>query len=96
MRHTAHRAIHAALATSSGLAHAALGHLPLLRHTLATAHRVQIAYVKDGGEASVRIIEPEEVRRSKTGDWYVRAHDLLRDATRSFRLDRITAYTETA
>lgn len=96
MKHTAHRAIHAARTTSQGLAHATLGALPLLRHTLTTAERVQIAYVKDNGEASVRIIEPAEVRRSKAGDWYVRAHDLLRDAARSFRLDRITAYTEAA
>ncbi|MEU1908465.1 WYL domain-containing protein [Streptomyces hygroscopicus] len=95
MRHT-NRTLHAALTTSQHLAHATLGRLPLLRHTLATAHRVQIAYVKEDGEATVRVIEPVEVRRSKAGDWYVRAHDLLRDAARSFRLDRITTYTETA
>ncbi|CAM5492202.1 MULTISPECIES: WYL domain-containing protein [Streptomyces] len=96
MRNTAHRTIQAARTTTQHLAHATLGRLPLLRHTLTTAQRVQIAYVKEDGEASVRIIEPIEVRRSKAGDWYVRAHDLLRDAARSFRLDRITAYTEAA
>ncbi|WP_448333515.1 WYL domain-containing protein [Streptomyces sp. DSM 41534] len=95
MRHTNH-AIRAALTAGDHLAHATLGAQPLLRHTLTTAHRVQIAYVKEDGEASVRVIEPVEVRRSKAGDWYVRAHDLLRDAARSFRLDRITTYTETA
>ncbi|MFH8813101.1 WYL domain-containing protein [Streptomyces hygroscopicus] len=95
MRHTNH-AIRAALSTSQHLAHATLGTLPLLRHTLATAQRVQIAYVSGEGEATVRVIEPVEVRRSKAGDWYVRAHDHLRDAARSFRLDRITTYTETA
>ncbi|MFJ1993049.1 WYL domain-containing protein [Streptomyces asiaticus] len=96
MRNTNHRAIHAARNTGQSLAHATLGALPLLRHTLTTAQRVQIAYVKEDGEASIRVIEPVEVRRSKAGDWYVRAHDLLRDAARSFRLDRITTYTETA
>ena len=72
------------------------GALALLRHTLTTARRVQIAYVSEQGEATTRVIEPAEVRRSRAGDWYVRAHDLLRGAFRSFRLDRITAYTETA
>ena len=92
MRHT-NQAIRAALRTSQHLAHATLGALALLRHTLATAQRVQIAYISGDGEATVRIIEPAEVRRSKAGDWYVRAYDLLRGAFRSFRLDRITAYT---
>ncbi|GHJ34245.1 WYL domain-containing protein [Streptomyces hygroscopicus] len=95
MRHT-NRTLHAALGISQHLAHATLGRLPLLRHTLTTARRVQIAYVSGDGEATMRVIEPAEVRRSKAGDWYVRAHDLLRGANRSFRLDRITAYAETA
>jgi predicted DNA-binding transcriptional regulator YafY len=74
------------------LAHAALGPASLLRYTLTTAARLTITYVKPDGEKSQRVIEPEAVRRSKTGDWYVRAFDQLRNADRSFRLDRITNY----
>lgn len=77
---------------TGALAHAALGAASLLRYTLTTATRLHITYRKDTGEVSTRVIEPREVRRSKAGDWYVRAYDQLRDATRSFRLDRITNY----
>jgi len=77
---------------TSALAHAALGSIALLRHTLTTTARVAITYRKEDGETSDRTIEPQEVRRSQAGDWYVRAFDQLRDATRSFRLDRITNY----
>jgi len=80
---------------TGALAHAALGPASLLRYTLTTAVRVHITYNKPDGETSDRIIEPKEVCRSKAGDWYVRALDQLRDATRSFRLDRITAYGAT-
>ncbi|MFG2532806.1 WYL domain-containing protein [Streptomyces sp. NPDC048516] len=90
MRHT-NRHIHAALTTSLSAAHATLGRLAHLRYTLTTTHRVQIAYRKENGETSVRIVEPDKVWRSKAGDWCLRAHDLLRDASRTFRLDRITA-----
>ncbi|BCK73982.1 hypothetical protein Srufu_079350 (plasmid) [Streptomyces libani subsp. rufus] len=90
MRHTS-RHIRAALTTGHAFAHTALGHLAHLRYTLTTTRRVQIAYRKENGETSVRVIEPETVKRSKAGDLYVRAHDLLRDASRTFRLDRITA-----
>lgn len=62
----------------------------LLRYTLTTAHQVHITYRAADGETTDRVIEPGEVRRSKAGDWYVRAFDQLRDAARSFRLDRIT------
>ena len=93
MRHRTRRHVRAILHAGRTAAHAALGRIPLLRHLLATTARVQIAYVKEGGEASVRIIEPGAVKLSKAGDWYVRAHDLLRGAGRTFRLDRITAIT---
>lgn len=83
-------------AYSNGLlAAAALGTQALYRHLLQRAAKaadaVRIAYVKETGEPSIRLIHPEEVRRSKAGHLYVRAHDTLRDANRSFRLDRITA-----
>ncbi|MFI0156258.1 WYL domain-containing protein [Streptomyces lydicus] len=90
MRHT-HRHIRAAHTAGHALAAAARGHLTHLRYTLTTTHRVQIAYRKENGETSVRIVEPDKVWRSTAGDWCLRAHDLLRDAARTFRLDRITA-----
>lgn len=95
MKHTTRRAVRTALRSTEAIAHAALSHLHLLRYTLtraATARRtVRISYVKEDGTATVRDIAPDDVRRSKAGDWYVRAHDHLRDAARSFRLDRIAA-----
>jgi predicted DNA-binding transcriptional regulator YafY len=94
MKHTGRRAHR--YAASALLAAAALGTVALHRHILDraadTGHAVRIAYVKESGEPSVRLIHPERaVQRSKAGRLYVRAHDTLRDAARSFRLDRITA-----
>jgi predicted DNA-binding transcriptional regulator YafY len=86
-RHT----ITAAATTGRALAATTLGPRALLRHTLTTARQVTITYRKENGETSTRIIEPREVRRSAAGDWYVRAWDHLRDAARTFRLDRISA-----
>ncbi|MFJ6608131.1 WYL domain-containing protein [Streptomyces lydicus] len=90
MRHT-RRTIRAALTNTRALAAAACGRLDLLRYATETGRTVRITYVKEDGTASIRDIRPEQVRRSKAGDLYVRAHDFLRDAARSFRLDRITA-----
>lgn len=85
--------IRAAL-TNTALAAYALGTRPYYRHLLDQAAKaattVRIAYTKEDGESSTRLIQPEEVRRSKAGHYYVRAHDTLRDAARSFRIDRIT------
>ncbi|MFI1161335.1 WYL domain-containing protein [Streptomyces sioyaensis] len=94
MRHT-RRATRAALNTGQTLAAAACGLLGLLRYAAQAGLTVRIGYVKEDGTASVRDIRPEQVRRSKAGDLYVRAHDFLRDAGRSFRLDRIATW-ETA
>lgn len=80
----------AARHTGQALASATIGPQALLRHRLTTATRITITYTKPDGEVSIRPIEPREVRRSKAGDWYVKAHDHLRDAARSFRLDRLT------
>lgn len=95
MRNRSRRTITAALTAGHTLAAAARGTLSLLRHQLThaanTGRSVRIGYVKEDGTASTRTIAPELVRRSKAGDLYVRAHDHLRDAGRSFRLDRITA-----
>ncbi|MFI0822294.1 WYL domain-containing protein [Streptomyces sp. NPDC021098] len=94
MRHHTRHAIRTALHTTQAIAHAALSHLHLIRYTLTRAAQhgrtVRIQYVAEDAAATVRDIDPQDVRRSKAGDWYVRAHDHLRDASRSFRLDRIT------
>ncbi|MFD7922575.1 WYL domain-containing protein [Streptomyces sp. NPDC059740] len=93
MRPTNRRVTAAAHRAGQALAHTALGTRAYLRFLLETGRRVRITYTAQDGETTTRVIDPTEVRRSKAGDWYVRAHDLLRDAGRSFRLDRITAYT---
>ncbi|MEU7435716.1 WYL domain-containing protein [Streptomyces sioyaensis] len=94
MRHTRH-AIRAAHATGHALVAAACGLVELLRYALTeaanTGRTLRIAYAKEGEPALVRDIAPEEVKRSKVGDWYVRATCLLRGERRNFRLDRITA-----
>lgn len=99
MRHNTRRAIRTALHATQAIAHAALSHLHLIRYTLTRAAQqartVRISYVAEDGTPTERDIDPEQVRRSKAGDWYVRAYDYLRDAARSFRLDRI-ATLETA
>lgn len=84
------RTRHIAYTTGQALAHATLGTLALLRYRLTAAQQITINYTKEDGETSTRVIHPREVRRSKAGDWYVKAHDQLRDASRSFRLDRLT------
>jgi proteasome accessory factor C len=52
-------------------------------------HRlVEIEYVAVGEETSVRLIEPYALERELPW-WYVHSWDRTRDATRSFRLDRM-------
>ncbi|MFI8792601.1 WYL domain-containing protein [Streptomyces sp. NPDC055105] len=81
--------------TNTALAALALGTRPYYQHQLdtaaRTAHAVRIGYTKENGEHSERLITPTaKVEQSKAGDYYVRAWDALRDAKRSFRIDRIT------
>lgn len=94
MKNSRTTTIRAAL-TNGALAALALGTRPYYRHLLnaaaRTAHAVRIGYTKEDGETSTRLITPAQVCRSKAGDYYVRAYDALRDASRSFRIDRITA-----
>ena len=95
MKNSRSTTIRAAL-TNGALAALALGTRPYYRHLLdhaaATAQAIRIGYTKENGETSTRLITPTaKVKRSKAGDYYVRAHDFLRDASRSFRIDRITA-----
>lgn len=95
MRHNTRRHIRTALHATQAIAHAALSHLHLIRYTLTraaqTGRTVRISYVAEDGTPTERDIAPERVWRSKAGHWCVRAYDHLRNAARSFRLDRITA-----
>lgn len=83
-------ALHAARTAGYALVAAAGGTLSLLRYAAETGLTVLIAYVKDDGTPSIRDIAPKKVWRSRAGDWCVRAYDALRDAARTFRVDRIT------
>ena len=68
----------------------------LLRfHTaIRTGREMSIRYVKPTGEISRRRVRPQSLRRTKAGDYVVRAEDTTRDDdTRSFRFDRITHTT---
>lgn len=95
MKNSRTTTIRAAL-TNGALAALALGTRPYYQHLLnaaaRAAHTVRIGYTNEKGEHSERLITPTtKVKRSEAGNWYVRAHDALRDASRSFRIDRITA-----
>lgn len=68
--------------------------------TAATFHRavrrefpVTVSYVKADGEETVRTIEPTSVQVTKTGALLVKALDRKSAEARSFRLDRVQAYT---
>lgn len=54
---------------------------------------VAITYTRANGSETVRSIEPFMITRNKDGDRYVRAMDRQSKESRTFRLDRIKAYT---
>lgn len=63
-------------------------------HTAVRKQRpVTVTYVKADGEEVVRTIEPRSLRATKNGDVIVKALDRKSGEHRSFRTDRITAYT---
>ena len=65
--------------------------LEVLRSAIAAAQPVQIDhYAEDRDERLVRVVDPWLVT-STSGRWYLVGHDHLRDAERSFRVDRIVA-----
>lgn len=65
--------------------------LAALRDAAARHERVRIEYhAASTGETTHREIEPEEVFLD-AGNWYVVAWDLVRDAERLFRVDRVSA-----
>lgn len=54
---------------------------------------VTITYRKDDGSESLRTLEPYDIRTTKAGGIIIRAMDRESGEARSFRLDRIEAYT---
>lgn len=64
-----------------------------LHRAVRKAQPVTVSYVKADGEETVRTVEPTALKTTKAGDVIVQAVDRTSAETRSFRLDRITAYT---
>jgi proteasome accessory factor C len=65
--------------------------LEVLRSAVAAGEPVEIDhYAEDRDERLVRVVDPWLVT-STSGRWYLVGHDHLRDAERSFRVDRIVA-----
>lgn len=56
-------------------------------------HPVTVTYVKADGEETVRTIEPRSLKTTKSGDVIVKAMDRKSGEKRSFRVDRVQAYT---
>jgi predicted DNA-binding transcriptional regulator YafY len=56
-------------------------------------HPVTITYMKADGSETIRTIELTEIRSTKAGDVILRAADRQSGELRTFRADRIRAYT---
>ena len=64
--------------------------LRALRSALESGADVKIVYVAAGsGEETVRVVSPEYLWQARAGHWLLTAHDHLRGARRTFRVDRI-------
>jgi predicted DNA-binding transcriptional regulator YafY len=58
-------------------------------------HRpMTLSYTRANGSDTVRTIEPYALTRNAAGDLYVRAMDRESGQSRTWRLDRMVAYTE--
>jgi hypothetical protein len=67
--------------------------LARLHRAVRKAQPVTISYTKADGTDTVRTIEPTRLSLTKAGDVIVKALDRESGAQRSFRTDRISAYT---
>ncbi|KIF66269.1 hypothetical protein HY68_36810 [Streptomyces sp. AcH 505] len=56
-------------------------------------HAVSVTYRKETGEESVRTIEIEDIRTTKSGNIIIRAYDRATGEARTFRLTGILTYT---
>ncbi|MFE1396772.1 WYL domain-containing protein [Nocardiopsis dassonvillei] len=66
--------------------------LHLLR-ALDAGRAVSLRYVDSDGKVSRRAVEIHAIEVSASGHFVIRAFDRRRGEARSFRLDRVTAYT---
>lgn len=63
--------------------------LSLTREAIATAHQLEFSYLNARGEHERRRVDPLRIE-SVDADWYLRGWCHLREALRTFRLDRIS------
>ena len=61
---------------------------PAIAEALASQGRVRMRYVDAGGRETERVVSPLRVHAQR-GNLYLIAHCHRRDATRTFRLDRV-------
>lgn len=59
-------------------------------------HPITITYTKADGTVTIRTIEPYDIRTTRAGAVIVKAMDRQSGESRTFRADRITAYTRHA
>lgn len=64
-----------------------------LHRAVRREHPVTVTYTKADSEETVRTLEPTSLATTKAGDVIVKAVDRKSGKARSFRLDRISAYT---
>lgn len=64
-----------------------------LHRAVRSARPVTVTYTKADGTETVRTIEPTTLALTKAGDVIVKAADRASGERRSFRLDRVSAYT---
>lgn len=92
VRRTITAAAHAGQYVARATRSHTLGLTDALRWAARTGRAIVIDYRKEDGTESTRTIEPREVTDTKAGDEIVKTFDRLRDAHRTFRIDRITGY----
>jgi len=63
--------------------------LARIREAAAAGHQLEFSYLNEQGQRERRTVDPLRVE-SADDNWYLRAWCHLRDAVRTFRLDRIT------
>ncbi len=68
--------------------------LARIRDSVAAGHRIEFDYLNSRGESEKRTVDPLRIQ-SLDQDWYLRGWDHLRQAVRTFRLDRMSNLTTT-
>ncbi len=68
--------------------------LSRIRDSVAAGHQIEFDYLNSRGEAEKRRVDPLRIQ-SLDQDWYLRGWDHLRQAVRTFRLDRMSNLVST-